>query len=174
MREEIQDLKYENRVCRWQTGILVEVLNVNHIAVPSNFYRPAPEEVVDMNSPTPKRPRKRFTAGFEDDQGAVDGTVFAVILGLVALLVTYTAFLYMFIIHPLQDLGVSRKEDACVASLTADYFVAIKRALAAPPAPNAERAAAIVDLDRTAERIRDRVHQCGDGVPDDYTPSSVP
>lgn len=64
--------------------------------------------------------------------------------------------------------------DRCNAVLQGDYLVAIARALAAPPAPNSERLAAVTDIKNAAARIRDADKVCANGVPAPLTPSPAP
>jgi len=166
---EIKSLKTDNKTCRWQTGILVEVLNANQIAVPGHFWDPVPEQVMDMNE-KPKR-RLRFEA---EDDGKADPLFISGVLGFLALAACYTAFVYVFVVTPLQDLKTTTRVDDCVSSLTADYYIALSRTLAAPPAPNAKRDAGVKDLVTTAERIRNRDEICADGMPDLFTPTIGP
>jgi hypothetical protein len=181
-RRDIRDLKRENVLCNYRTAILVEVLSTNGIAVPGKFWETPAEGVAEMNVEDSKhRGRSRFDL-FGNEEGNVE---WASVIGILALILVaffvIGGILNHFIVEPLHDVqhrqtteAEARASDSCVASLTADYFVAIKRALAAPPAPNPERGAAIEDLNVTAERIRHRVPICSDGKPDSYKPAGAP
>lgn len=74
----------------------------------------------------------------------------------------------------LLDLRDSATQTSCSNRLTSDAFAAAGRALAAPPAPNPAREAAVGDLIRASDRLAHSDRICARGVPAPMTPTPVP
>lgn len=70
----------------------------------------------------------------------------------------------------INDQGVRA---ACSDRLTADVLAAAGRALAAPPAPNPARDAAVVDIVRAADRLTHAETVCAHGVPAPLSPNQT-
>lgn len=68
----------------------------------------------------------------------------------------------------------SAHKDECTNRLLADYAASTARALAAPPAPNGERQAAVIDIGRSAARLSRSGEICERGVPKPMVPTPVP
>jgi hypothetical protein len=68
---------------------------------------------------------------------------------------------------------LTAKTNSCSNRLIADFAAAAGRALAAPPAPNPAREAAVADILRAADRLTNSVKTCKDGVPAPMTPTPV-
>lgn len=173
---QLRNLNQENKVCNYRLGVLGEVLRMHKIFPPKEFWD-GPPELTDR-----KRRKLRLNLT-EDEEGGVTPIWLGYFMLAVIFVVGLALIQYVFVIHPIQDLrsgqATSAEQaqiDRCANSLTADYFVAIQRALAAPPAPNPERDAAVKDLGATAERIRRRVQICEDGHADKFkpTPATTP
>ena len=92
-----------------------------------------------------------------------------VVIGLTFLLVVAAAGLF---IERLDRIDASAQRSACSDRLTADILAAAGRALAAPPAPNAARDAAVRDIIVTARRLTHSSTICAKGTPAPYAPSS--
>lgn len=92
-----------------------------------------------------------------------------VVIGLTFLLVVAAAGLF---IEHLDRIDASTQQAACSDRLTADILAAAGRALAAPPAPNAARDAAVRDIIVTARRLTHSSAICEKGTPAPYAPSS--
>lgn len=92
-----------------------------------------------------------------------------VVIGLTFLLVVAAAGLF---IERLDRIDASAQRSACSDRLTADILAAAGRALAAPPAPNAARDAAVRDIIVTACRLTHSSAICEKGTPAPYAPSS--
>ncbi len=92
-----------------------------------------------------------------------------VVIGLTFLLVVAAAGLF---IERLDRIDASAQRSACSDRLTADILAAAGRALAAPPAPNAARDAAVRDIIVTARRLTHSSAICEKGTPAPYAPSS--
>ena len=92
-----------------------------------------------------------------------------VVIGLTFLLVVAAAGLF---IERLDRIDASDQRSACSDRLTADILAAAGRALAAPPAPNAARDAAVRDIIVTARRLTHSSAICEKGTPAPYAPSS--
>lgn len=92
-----------------------------------------------------------------------------VVIGLTFLLVVAAAGLF---IERLDRIDASAQRSACLDRLTADILAAAGRALAAPPAPNAARDAAVRDIIVTARRLTHSSAICEKGTPAPYAPSS--
>jgi len=91
------------------------------------------------------------------------------VIGLVFLMVIAAAGLF---IERLDRIDASEQRSACSDRLTADILAAAGRALAAPPAPNAARDAAVRDIIVTARRLTHSSAICEKGTPAPYAPSS--
>lgn len=170
-RETKAAQRNDQRVCNYQISVLASVLDSNGIPMPARFWDIPDEKVLDLHEQETKRRRRMFGYSEEHEEGWVTsvfvGTTFAVL----AAFAIFALVLNLWIIGPLEKLEENSGKDRCNNSLTADYFVAIQRALAAPPAPSPERAAAVADLGITAERIRNRASICEDGEPNAFTPT---
>lgn len=92
-----------------------------------------------------------------------------VVIGLTFLLVVAAAGLS---IERLDRIDASAQRSACSDRLTADILATAGRALAAPPAPNAARDAAVRDIIVTARRLTHSSAICEKGTPAPYAPSS--
>ena len=91
------------------------------------------------------------------------------VIGLVFLMVIAATGLF---IERLDRIDASVQRSACSDRLTADILAAAGRALAAPPAPNAARDAAVRDIIVTARRLTHSSAICEKGTPAPYAPSS--
>lgn len=91
------------------------------------------------------------------------------VIGLVFLMVVAATGLF---IERLDRIDASAQRSACSDRLTADILAAAGRALAAPPAPNAARDAAVRDIIVTARRLTHSSAICEKGTPAPYAPSS--
>lgn len=95
-----------------------------------------------------------------------------VVIGLTFLLVVAAAGLFIERLGDLDRFDASAQRSACSDRLTADILAAAGRALAAPPAPNAARDAAVRDIIVTARRLTHSSAICEKGTPAPYAPSS--
>lgn len=95
-----------------------------------------------------------------------------VVIGLTFLLVAAAAGLFIERLGDLDRFDASAQRSACSDRLTADILAAAGRALAAPPAPNAARDAAVRDIIVTARRLTHSSAICEKGTPAPYAPSS--
>lgn len=77
----------------------------------------------------------------------------------------------IIMIAVLLDLRDQATQDACSNRLTSDAFAAAGRALAAPPAPNARRDAAVNDIIRASDRLAESDRICARGVPAPMIPT---
>lgn len=73
----------------------------------------------------------------------------------------------------LDDLSHQADHSECSDRLVADALAAAGRALAAPPAPNPAREAAVFDIIRAADRLSRSDAICAHGVPAPLTPTPV-
>lgn len=97
-----------------------------------------------------------------------------VVIGLTFLLVVAAGISHLNShgIERLDRIDASAQRSACSDRLTADILAAAGRALAAPPAPNAARDAAVRDIIVTARRLTHSSAICEKGTPAPYAPSS--
>ena len=192
--KEIQQLKIDRakdkRECNWQISVLAEVLDANDIPMPGRFWDVPEDPILTAQLEETDRRRRMFKMRYEDR--GEDGAVAMNVVGIVLLVASFVAVLLVLanslIIQPIQDINSrsaqsvlireqqleNDRKDSCIASLTADYFVAIADAFSSPPSPDPKRTVAVDNLNTTAERIRNRVKLCKDGKPDDFVPETVP
>lgn len=175
----------DKRECNWQISVLAAVLEQHAIPMPANFWDVPKDPILKVQQAETDRRRRMFKFRYEDHERAGENESGMAAMSFVGVVLMVCAFFVIMlfvantlIIQPIEDIksqnetsAESAAIDRCSNSITADFFVAIKRALAAPPAPSAERAAAVIDLNVTAERIRNRATICADGKPDAYTPT---
>lgn len=173
----------DQRVCNYQISVLVGELEQKGMTMPPEFWDIPDDLEMEKQEQRDKKRRRIFGVVDESEDGEINHIFLGTIMLILAMFAIFSFVLKQQFIDPLNEVkattaqsALENHQDSCVASLTADYFVAVQRALAAPPAPNPEREAAVKDLGVTAERIRHRVPICEDGKPDDYqpTPATTP
>jgi hypothetical protein len=163
--------RQDQRVCNYQLSIMSKVLEDHNIPMPPNFWD-IPEEPVLVKSEQETR-RKAWMFKFgEDEAGWVTSIFFGTVVAILAVFALFALALNSLVLDPVKDLQVSRKQDACIASLSADQFYTIILQLNAPP--NSQQRSDFGNLGiRAADRIRRRNTICADGKPDDFPLPSV-
>lgn len=98
-------------------------------------------------------------------------TRFRVISAFLAVLFVIAAVGAVVVAVRVTAIEHSTIRSACSDRLTADVLAAAGRALAAPPAPNPAREAAVRDIIRAADRLTHSDAVCAHGVPAPLVPT---
>lgn len=164
----------ENKICNWRLGTLYNALIDSNIKVPQDFLNGPPNL-------SERRRRKVSMSINKDESGQIDRMWLATAALMMIFLVGFGSIFYIFVIHPIsvlqdnqQESSISDRQDKCVASLTADEFVAIIYQLKSTPDSSSRDFYSDLAV-KAATRIRNRGDICDDGIPDKFEiPETAP
>lgn len=186
--KEIKQLKIEKakdkRECNWQIRVLADVLDANGIPMPANFWNVPEDPILQVQEEETNRRRRMFKMSASDtydESGAVAMNIIGISLLVIAFMAALIVLANWLIINPIREIRSNsvqaiqiRQEqlkqdsvDRCVASLTADQFSSIVYALESTP-DSVQRVLYANLAAQAADRIRNRVEICKDGVPDNF------